>query len=74
MALAQDLLGHAGGVDVGRVEQVRPASRQISTRRVASATSLGTPRLEELVAAAERAGTQHNTGILSLTRRALDSP
>ena len=36
----------------------RPASRQISTSRVASATSVCSPGLEELAAAAERAGAQ----------------
>ena len=37
---------------------VRPASRQMSTSRVASATSVCAPRLEELAAAAERAGAE----------------
>jgi len=38
--LAQDLLGQAAGVDVGRVDEVDPASRHMSTWRLASATSV----------------------------------
>ena len=43
---------------------LRPASRQISTSRVASATSLVAPGLEELIAAAEGAGAEAQDGHL----------